>query len=162
MSGRNDRTRRPDGAAFFIAAGLAALGGLLIWDASRIPDLAGYAGIGPADVPRLIGWGLVLLAIGTVVEGMRGGFDPRPRQQPVPVLWILGGLVGQLLLLHWAGFVLASAVLFAGTAGAFGKRNIAVTLPVGIVFAACVYGVFDRILQLNLPGGPLEMMVFGG
>ena len=37
MSGPNDRTRRPDGAAFFIAAGLAALGGLLIWDAELSP-----------------------------------------------------------------------------------------------------------------------------
>ncbi len=162
MSGRNDRTRRPDGAAFFIAAGLAALGGLLIWDATRIPDLAGYAGIGPADVPRLIGWGLVLLAVWTVIDGMRGGFEPRPRQQPVPVLWILGGLVAQLVLLHWAGFVIASAMLFAGTAGAFGKRNPLVTVPVGIVFAGCVYFLFDNLLQLNLPDGPLELMVFGG
>lgn len=162
MSGQQDRTRRPDGAAFFIAAGLAGIGGLMIWDAARIPDMAGYAGIGPADVPRLIGWGLVALAVWTVVDGLLGGFAPRPRQQPVPILWILGGLGLQLVLLSVAGFVLASAMLFACTAGAFGKRNLALTVPVGIVFAAIVYFVFDRLLQLNLPAGPVEMLVFGG
>lgn len=162
MNGQSDRIRRPDGAAFFIAAGLAVIGGVMIWDAARIPDMAGYAGVGPADVPRLIGWVLVALAIWTVIDGLRGGFDPRPRQQPVPILWILAGLGLQLVLLSLAGFVIASAMLFACTAGAFGKRNMLLTVPVGIVFAAIVYFVFDRLLQLNLPGGPIEMLVFGG
>ena len=162
MSGPNDRTRRPDGAAFFIAAGLAALGGLLIWDAARIPDLSGYAGIGPADVPRLIGWGVLGLSVWTVVDGLRGGFDPRPRQQPVPVFWILAGLVLQLVLLPFAGFSVASGLLFACTARGFGERRLILTVPVGIAFAAVIYGVFDRLLQLNLPAGPLELLVFGG
>ena len=25
-----------------------------------------------------------------------------------------------------------------------------------------VYGIFDRLLKLNLPAGPLETLVFGG
>lgn len=162
MSGRIDRTRRPDGAAFVIAAGLAVVGLVLLFEAARIPDMAGYAGIGPADVPRLIGWGLLGLSVWTVIDGMRGGFDPRPRQQPVPVFWILAGLVLQLVLLPFAGFSVASGLLFACTARGFGQRRLTLTVPVGIAFAAAVYGVFDRLLQLNLPAGPLELLVFGG
>ena len=37
--------RRPNGAAFIIAAILAALGALLIWQGFAIPDKGGYAGI---------------------------------------------------------------------------------------------------------------------
>ena len=162
MTGRSGPGRRPDGAAFFIAAGLAGLGALLIWEAARIPDRAGYAGVGPADIPRMIGWGLVVLALFTVIDAVRSGPVDRIRQQPVPVLWILAGLGLQLALLHWAGFVIASGLLFACTAAAFGNRRFALTVPVGLIFAGAVYGMFDRVLQLNLPGGPLELAIFGG
>ena len=36
------------------------------------------------------------------------------------------------------------------------------TLWYGLVLAVLIYGVFDRLLRLNLPGGPLEMMIFRG
>ncbi len=153
--------RRPDGAAFVIALILAAIGALLIWDGGRIPNKANYAGVGPGDVPKMVGAGLLLLAAATGFSGLRGG-TPRERQAPVPVLWIVGGLAAQLALLQFAGFSIASGVLFACTAAAFGKRNFALTLPVGIVFAFVVYGLFDRLLQLNLPAGPLETLIWGG
>jgi putative tricarboxylic transport membrane protein len=35
-------------------------------------------------------------------------------------------------------------------------------LIIGIVFATAVYGVFDRMLKLNLPAGPLETLIYGG
>ena len=46
--------RRPDGAAFIIAAILASLGALLIWQGSVIPDKGGYAGIGSGEAPRTL------------------------------------------------------------------------------------------------------------
>ncbi|MDP3264073.1 MAG: tripartite tricarboxylate transporter TctB family protein [Tabrizicola sp.] len=154
--------RRPDGAAFIIAAVLAALGGLLIWQGRAIPDKGGYAGIGSGDLPVFIGAGLVLLAAGHVVKGLRHAAPPLPRQQPVPILLIVGGLLLQLILLKPLGFSIASGLLFACTAAAFGKTRVVLTLPVGIVFALIVYGVFDRLLQLNLPAGLPETLIFGG
>lgn len=154
--------RRPDWAAVVIALILGALGALLIWEAGRLPDRAGYAGVGPDGMPRLVGWGLVILGFWTGISAFRGGFDPRPRQHPVPVLWILGGLGGQLVLLGVAGFTIASAVLFACTAAAFGKRNFAVSLPAGLIMAFGVYALFDRVLGLNLPSGPIETLILGG
>lgn len=154
--------RRPDGAAFVIALILAALGALLIWEGAGIPDKGGYAGIGSGDVPMIVGAGLVGLALWTAVAGMKGNLPARPRQQPAPILWIVGGLALQLILLKPLGFSIASGLLFACTAAAFGKRNLALTLPVGIVFAFVVYGVFDRLLQLNLPAGLPETLIYGG
>lgn len=157
-----DRPRRPDAAAAVIAVVLTALGGLLLWEGSRLPQQGGYAGVGPADVPKLIGWGLLGLSAWTLVEALRGGFDPRPRQQVPAVLWILGGLAAQLLLLPLAGFSVAGGLLFACTARGFGKRQVWLTLPAGFLFALAVYGVFDRLLSLNLPAGLPERLIFGG
>ncbi len=155
-------TRRPDGAAFVIAVMLAGLGALLIWDGARIPVKAGYAGVGSGDVPQVVGGCLIALAIWTAIAGFRGAFEPRPRQNIPPLFWIIAGLSLQLILLNIAGFSIASAVLFACTAAAFGKRQLLLTLPIGIAFALGVYGIFDGLLRLNLPGGPLENLIFGG
>jgi putative tricarboxylic transport membrane protein len=154
--------RRPDGAAFIIAAILAGLGTLMIWQGRAIPDKGGYAGIGSGDAPVFVGVCLWLLALTHVWKGLRHGATGLQRQQPVPVLFIIGGLALQLILLHALGFSIASGLLFACTAAAFGRRNFAISLPVGIAFALAVYGVFDQLLKLNLPAGLPEILIFGG
>ena len=35
-------------------------------------------------------------------------------------------------------------------------------MPVGIVLALVIYGIFDQLLKLNLPAGSLETLIFGG
>ncbi len=163
MSGFDPVTgRRPDGAAFIIAALLAGIGAVLIWQGSAIPDKGGYAGIGSGHAPVFIGICLWLLALAHVWKGLRHGAVPVPRQRPVPVLFIIAGLALQLMLLHPLGFSIASGLLFACTAAAFGKRNFAISLPIGIAFALTVYGVFDQLLKLNLPAGLPENLIFGG
>lgn len=153
--------RRPDRAALWIAGGLALFGGVILQDAFRLGEAGGYSQVGPATVPEVVGFGLIGLAIWTVIEALRGDFPGRPRQQPAPVLWIVGGLAAQLLLLNIAGFAIATGILFACTARGFGKRNLALTLPVGIAVSLVVWLIFSQILQLHLPAGPLERGVLG-
>jgi putative tricarboxylic transport membrane protein len=154
--------RRPDGAAFIIAGLLAAFGAVLLWDAGRLPQDGGYAGIGPAAMPKLIGWVLIGLAALTALSGMKRPVASVPRQNPVPLLWIGGGVALQIALLHVIGFVIATGLLFAATARAFSERRLPLALAAGFVLALIVYGIFDRLLQLNLPAGPLETLIFGG
>ncbi len=154
--------RRPRGAAFVIAAGLTGLAVMLLVDAAGLRQDGGYAGVGPADVPRIVAYGLLVLAGLTVLVGVKGDLPRPPRQAPAPVLWILGGLGLQLVLLHVVGFVLSGALLFGMTARAFGQRPLWKNVAVGLVLALVIYGIFDRLLRLNLPGGPLEMLIFRG
>ncbi len=93
-------------------------------DAAGLKQDGGYAGVGPADVPRLIAYGLLGLAAFTVVAGLRGDLPRPPRQAPAPVLWILSGLGLQLALLHVVGFILSGALLFGFTARGFGQRPL--------------------------------------
>lgn len=157
----HETQRRPDRAALVIAAGLALFGAVIVADASRLADFGGYSGVGPGTVPRVVGVGLILLAVWTVIAALRGDFPERPRQQPVPVLWIIAGLAAQLVLLNLAGFSIATGVLFAFTARAFGQRNLPLALGVGIALSFLVWMVFSQLLLLSLPAGPLENLFFG-
>ncbi|MDH2328826.1 tripartite tricarboxylate transporter TctB family protein [Cereibacter sp. SYSU M97828] len=159
---RHEGERRPDWAALLVAAFLVVVGGVMLWDSARLADLGGYSGIGPGTIPRVVGVGLLLLAVWTAFAAWRGDFPEREPQQIAPVVWIVAGLAGQMLLLHVAGFSLATAILFAFTARAFGKRNLAVNLAVGIIFAFLVWVVFSQLLMLHLPAGPLERLFFPG
>ncbi|MBD3764285.1 MAG: tripartite tricarboxylate transporter TctB family protein [Rhodobacterales bacterium] len=154
--------RRPDGAAFVIAALLAALGALLVVEGISLPDRGGYSGVGPGKVPLAVGLCLLGLAGWTVLAGLRGETEVPPRQAARPVLWVLGGLVAQLALLHTGGFTLASGALFGCVAHGFGARRLPVALGVGLVLAGAVYAVFDGLLRLTLPAGPVERLIFGG
>lgn len=154
--------RRPDRAAFIIAALLAAFGAVLLWDTGRLPPDGGYAGIGPAAMPKLVGGVLILLAVLTALNGMKRAVASVPRQNPVPLLWIGGGVALQIALLHVIGFIIATGLLFAATARAFGERRVPLALVAGFGLSLVVYGIFDRLLQLNLPAGPLETLIFGG
>ena len=154
--------RRRDWAALAIAAFLAVVAGVMLWDSARLADLGGYSGVGPATIPRVVAFCLLGLAVWTVAAGLRGDFPERPAQSPQPVLWIVAGLALQLILLKPLGFSIATGILFAFTARAFGKRNLAMTLPIGIVFAFAVWVVFSQLLMLHLPAGPLERLFFPG
>lgn len=157
---RGGQARGADAPALAMAAGLALFGGVILWDVSRLADLGGYSQVGPATVPKVVGWAMIGLAAWTVLAAIRREFPALPRIEPVPLLWVLGGLVAQLVLLFPAGFSVATGLLFAFTARGFGFRNLGFSIPLGIVFAFAVWVVFSQLLQLHLPAGPLENLFF--
>lgn len=161
-TGSSSRERRPDGAALVIAAILAGLAVIIFWQTSqmRLPPL--QQRVGPTVFPYMIATGLVLLSIGTVVSALRGSFPARSQDDYRPIFWILGGLVGQILLISTAGFSIGTGVLFAFTAKAFGRGPLWQTIPIGTVFAFVVWFIFARGLQLSLPAGILERLLTTG
>ncbi|MFC3180738.1 tripartite tricarboxylate transporter TctB family protein [Cypionkella sinensis] len=154
--------RRPNGAAFIIAAILAALGALLIWQGFAIPDKGGYAGIGSGALPKFVGYALLVLAALHIITGLRDAAPAMPRPHWPPVIWTIAGLALQVILLKPLGFSIASALLFACTAAGFGKNKLALTVPIGLALSLLIFGVFDQLLRLKLPAGLLERLIFGG
>jgi putative tricarboxylic transport membrane protein len=152
--------RRPDWAAFAIAVVLAGLSVLIAWDTSKLGGGGSYARIGPATFPYVISGFLMILAIGTAISAWRGKFPAREQDEIAPMVWIIGGLAAQMLLLKVAGFSIATGLLFAATAAGFGQRKLWLTVPVGIVLAFFVWLIFAKLLQLSLPAGPLEHLFF--
>lgn len=157
----SSKARRPDRAALVIAAFLAILA-IIIGYSTATTHGGSATRIGPAAFPYAISGVLFILAVWTVFEAFRGEFPERESQAPGPVLWIVGGLAVQMLLLNVLGFSIATGILFAATARAFGKTKIWVTIPVGIVLSFVVWILFAKGLQLSLPAGPPERFFFGG
>ncbi|HSX73250.1 MAG TPA: tripartite tricarboxylate transporter TctB family protein, partial [Shinella sp.] len=116
--------RRPDRAALVIAPVLFVVAAVIWWDAGRLAEMSNYSRIGPATVPHVVAIGLALLAVWTAFEAWRGDFPEREPIEVKPVIFIVAGLAGQMLLLKTAGFSIATGVLFALTAFGFGRRKL--------------------------------------
>ncbi|MFT0859516.1 tripartite tricarboxylate transporter TctB family protein [Ancylobacter sp. G4_0304] len=151
--------RTADKAGFAIAFGLAALSLVVGWDAWRLSSVNAHSAVGPAAFPTIISAGLALLAVATAVEAMRAGPVDRPRDEIVPMAWVLAGLVGQIALLPFLGFSIATGWLFAATAKGFGKGPVWGHFLAGTVMCFIIYLIFAKGLQLSLPAGPLERLI---
>ena len=129
---------------------------MVAWDASRVVGGGQYARIGPQTIPYVIAVCLALLGVWTIVEALRGDFPAREHQEVMPVLWIVAGLLIQLLTIRFIGFSIATGVLFGLVARGFGERRLWISIPTGVVLSLIVWVIFARGLQLSLPRGPLE------
>ena len=84
------------------------------------------------------------------------------REAPIrkPILLILGGLAALIALIGLGGgFIPATAILFAATAAAFGRRAFLTDLLIGFVLGVVIFLIFDKLLTLSLPSGPLERLL---
>lgn len=153
--------RRPDRAALVVAALLAAVAIGIAYSMASLGSGGAYARVGPATFPYVIAAALFVLAAWTAVEAFRGDFPEREPQAWPPVIWIVGGLVAQMLLLKVAGFAIATGLLFAATARGFGRGPLWMTVPIGIVICLAIWFIFAVGLQLSLPAGPLERLISG-
>ena len=151
--------RRPCGPALVVAAALFATSGIVALDASRIEITSTY-GVGPTAVPYVIAAGLAILGFAHVVMAWRDVWPaPEPDDLP-PIVIILGGFAALIALIGFGGgFIPATAILFAATATAFGRRAILTDLAIGLVLAIVVFLIFDKLLTLSLPYGPLERLL---
>jgi len=147
---------RPDGAALVIAALLGGLAVIIFWQTRAMPVSGQYAKVGPTTLPYAMAGFLALLAIGHVFAAFRHGVQERDADRLGPMLWIVGGLVLQMLLLKTAGFAIATGLLFAFTARGFGRGPLWFTVPLGIVVSLVIWLIFSGLLNLSLPAGPLE------
>ena len=150
--------RRVDPAGIVVAALLALLAGLILWDMSTLTITQTY-GVGPKAMPIVVATGLGLLAIGNLVLAFRGGFPEREPAAHLPIILILGGLLAVIVLIAiGGGFIPAVTILFAATAAAFGRRAILTDLAIGFVLGTAAYLMFSKLLSLSLPMGPLERL----
>lgn len=151
--------RRVDPAGVVIAAILAGLALVLLWDASNLQSNTVY-GMGPQAMPIVIAVGLGLLAIGNLIDALRGNLPPRESADPRAVLLILGGLALLIAIIGLGGgFILATTALFITTSRAFGRNAILADFAIAFVLTTLIYLAFDRLLTLSLPAGPLERLL---
>lgn len=145
--------------------GVTALGAFVAAETAGLPVAPGYARIGPKLFPYIVAAGLVLTGLVLLVQAVRQGLGHDRRHVP-PLAFgaldgkalslVMAGLLAQMALLDLLGFWLSAALLFAVVAHAFGNRNIAVNLGIGLALGLAAQVIFTRGLGLTLPAGVLE------
>jgi putative tricarboxylic transport membrane protein len=154
-----DAARKPDTAGLAIAGALLVIALVMIWDASAMQVSTTY-GMGPQAMPYVIASGMLALAIGNAWLAWRGDFPAREDFNPLAIALILGGFAALIAIIGLGGgFIPATAILFATTAAAFGRRAIVTDLVIGLVPGILVFLLFEKLLTLSLPAGPLERLL---
>ena len=149
-----------------LSLGVLALGLFSTVVAFRLPEAGGYARIGPNFMPKVVAGGLIVLGLWLLGEVLTGGWreatpdDPAERGEHAFVssafLWVTAALFAQMVLIQYAGFVVAAMVMFACVARGFGSTRIVRDLAIGLVLGLLVFLFFVKFLNVGLPAGWLE------
>ena len=163
-------------AEIILGLGIAALGAFILFEAGEIRVIPIYAKVGPKDIPILVGAILAALGLALAWQGWRA--KPAPRLNPPSVMdapgslldapgtggdvtdWlplgaIAAGLIQQILLFEFLGFVPTAAILFVCVAYGFGSRRYLRDVIIAIAIAIVAYVGFVHALGLHLPAGIL-------
>jgi putative tricarboxylic transport membrane protein len=142
-----------------IAGVLLLIAVVIFWDTSTL-ELAPTYGVGPKALPYVVATGMAVLAAGNAFLAWRGDFPSRENIDVKAIVFILGGFAALIAIIGLGGgFIPATAILFAATAAAFGRRAIVVDLIIGLVLGTVVFLLFDKLLTLSLPAGPIERLL---
>ena len=156
---------RPDRSELGICALLLVLGVLALTDAIRIPtDFAQRGPVGPKAVPVVVGVLLLVVAVllaRDVLRGVRGesetgeDVDLAAPSDWRTVLLLSAAFLANAALIGIVGFPISGAILFWGTAYALGSRDFVRDPLVAATLSILTYLVFNNLLGVPLPGGPL-------
>ncbi|RDL46822.1 hypothetical protein BLJAPNOD_06340 [Ensifer sp. M14] len=150
--------RIPNRPTAVIAVILFAIAFITYWDASHMKVRATY-GMSASAASYFVAILFVALAIGHLISAFKPLDIEVESADWMAVGWIgfaLAGLIGSIWL--GGGFILGSTLLFALTARAFGRKALLVDLCLGAVIGVMVFLLFNKLLTLALPQGPLERL----
>lgn len=157
-----DRTVPAGELAF--AGGVAALGAFALVRAGSINEPLTAGSMGPRALPYLIGGALVLTGLAVFVAVLRGHRGEAEHGEDVAddghTDWRIVGALTALFLLHVfliipAGWPVAAAVLFSGSAIVLGAKPWWRAIVIGLLLALVLQASFAGALGVSLPAGPL-------
>jgi putative tricarboxylic transport membrane protein len=140
-----------------LGAGVLGLGLFVAVETALLKVGASHATIGPRLFPALIATGLIVVGLFVLREAVFGhiaherGFE----LDWLAVVLVSAGLLCQMFLLEWIGWIPATALLFVAGARAFGSRRLMLDALIGLVLASIAFLVFNYGLGLSLPLGTL-------
>lgn len=144
---------------------LLALGVLVLSDALTMSvDLTQRGPVGPRTVPVVVGTGLLVVAVLLALDVLRGGRGEAEGGEDVDlgepadrrtVALLTGVFLAFAVLIGPLGFPVSGALLFWGSAYALGSRHPDRDPLIAAGLSLVTYFVFDNLLGVPLPGGPL-------
>jgi putative tricarboxylic transport membrane protein len=145
--------------SFLFVAGL-----IVLWDASRLPELQIADFTGTKLFPSIIGGLLVFLSFVQLILVLRGNVaEPEEIEGGVadgkvhwkPFFLVLGGLLFFALTVKILGFIVSATILFTMVVYALNTKKTRwyVAIPIALAVAGVTYLGFKEGLQVDLPFG---------
>ncbi|WP_049579935.1 tripartite tricarboxylate transporter TctB family protein [Streptomyces sp. SBT349] len=144
---------------------LFALGALVLGDVLTMDvDITQRGPVGPKTVPVVVGVALLGVAVLLALDVLRGGRGEAEGGEDIDldapgdwrtVLLLAGIFLGNAVLLDPLGLPASGALMFWGSAYALGSRAYDRDPLIAAVLSVVTYVVFDSLLGIPLPGGPL-------
>ncbi|MCV7346357.1 tripartite tricarboxylate transporter TctB family protein [Mycolicibacterium rhodesiae] len=158
--------RSVDYAQYIVVAVLALVGGFLVYSGMTLDEgFAKVDPVGPKFFPLVIGVAALVLAVVLAVaipRGSKGEADAGEDIDPeAPGDWRTVGLlialfVAMILLVNPVGWVITSALFFAGAATILGAKHYVRNIVIGVVLALASFYAFYSGLGIPLPAGILD------
>lgn len=144
-----------------ISLALFALGSLVVYETQSIAETQDDSHVGPRLFPYIIGVGFTLCGAVLGWHALSGGWRNVPLDQEehdapdwVAFFVISAGVILHMMLIGWAGFIVASTLLFVVVARGFGSRKPWRDLGIAVALSTVAFFLFTRMLGLSLPAGP--------
>lgn len=131
----------------------------MAWAAQDYAAAISYEPVGPRAFPLLLACGLCLCGLWMVVRPAVGAQVFRDVPWRATAL-CASSVLAYALLFHWLGFALATALMALPVGMAFGgsaKQSLAGGAALGLI----LYMLFDKLLDVVLPTGPLSLLLGG-
>ena len=152
-----------------VAVGVLAIGIIVLVETQDVRVRQGVV-VSPRIIPNIVGGGLVAAALWYAYDIIRGphlaagGEDGEDVDPEAETDWRVLGIIAAALvvyaaLMEYAGFIVASAVLFVISAFAMGNPRIVRNGAIGLVLGTAIFLLFDGWLGVRLPTGWLEELI---
>lgn len=159
------RRRVVDTAQYGLAAFLAVVGAVVVWDATTLEKGFADQPVQPYAMPYVVGGGLLLLAVLLAVATARGDVPEAEEGEDVDlsggsdwgtVAKLTAVFVLNLALVDWLGWAITGALLFAGSAWALGSRTWVRDIAIGTALSLLTWYGFYVGLGIPIPAGILD------
>jgi putative tricarboxylic transport membrane protein len=159
-------TRLKGRSELAIAALLAAVGAVVLWDASRLHVTYSQAdAVGPKTMPYIAASLLLVCAVLLAVDVLRGGRGEAEEGEDVDlthpsdwrtVLPLVGAFALNIVLIDAAGWVVSGAIMFFASVWALGSRRYIRDALISVALSLSTFYGFYLGLGIKLPAGLLE------
>lgn len=154
--------KRPLSAQTLIGAGVIAFAILVGYQTTQIPVSPLYSKVGPTIFPYMVAAGLLVLGVLLVLQAMQGqwGETDADSDEGPPDLralgWLGAGLIFNVALIDFLGFIITSTIMFVCTCRAFGSKALLRDAIVAVALALIAYLGFAKLLGISIGAGILE------
>lgn len=144
-----------------LGGGVLALGLFVAVETALLDVGPSHAAVGPRLFPFLIAAGLIVVGGALLREALFGHIAHEGGWELdwAAVGLVSVGLIIEMLLIDWAGWIIAATLLFMFAARAFMSRRLAIDAIIGVVLTSLTFVIFSYGLDLTLPSGELLELI---